>query len=104
MRTSLNGCLALLSLVSGLAGCTLAGPPPDARPEAPPPAAAASADGWGRLLAPAAPASGATTGLPTAAAPGRCVPEGGDCGPVQAQCCAGFTCAGINRSICIPRH
>ena len=104
MRTFPTLTLALAAL---LAGCTLTTPAPEARPETPAPAAAASGpsgEGWGRLLTPAASASGAATGLPTAAAPAQCVPEGGDCGPTKAQCCAGFTCAGINRSICIPRH
>ncbi|MFO1270355.1 MAG: hypothetical protein U1F50_01500 [Rubrivivax sp.] len=89
------------------AGCTLTRPAPEARPEPAATAAAsasAPADGWGRLLGPAPAASGTATALPQSAAPLQCVPEGGDCGPAQAQCCAGFTCAGINRSICIPRH
>ncbi len=82
-----------------LAACSWSASPPV---ESPPASTLPAAGGWGQPITPAASAPQPLR-LQGEAAP-RCVPEGGDCGPPQAQCCAGYTCAGLNRSICITKH
>jgi hypothetical protein len=91
---------ALLSSLFGaalLAACSLTASPP-------PPPPTTSGSQWGQPVDAAASAA-APTPLRVQREPAlQCVPEGGDCGPAEAQCCAGYTCAGLNRSICITKH
>ncbi len=78
-----------------LSACSMTASPP-------PPPPTTSGGQWGQPVE-----GGASAPLPLRARRDpvlQCVPEGGDCGPAEAQCCAGYTCAGLNRSICISKH
>jgi hypothetical protein len=65
--------LTVLLMVSALAGCSVLGS-----------------------------GTGAAMSTPTAASsPLQCVPEGQSCANKSATCCAGLTCTGIGKSICL---
>lgn len=69
--------LAILLAASVLAGCSVLGGGP--RAAAPAPQAAA----------------------PAASSPLECVPEGQSCADKAVRCCAGLTCTGIGKSVCL---
>jgi hypothetical protein len=105
--------LMLLSEASVLAvaGCSTSQVPERTAPPtaAAPAASAASTAIWGQ--APDPRTTSQMPRLPSRASSAgglvsvdACAPEGESCAAPGSSCCAGFTCAGINSSICISKH